>query len=123
MERVREFDFMGQRDITMSEVSDLPAQIYSAFDSDEDFAELLLDFESSMRERRTLLAEAHANRDLESLRKLAHQLKGAGGGYGFDGLSSASADLEQACKGDNNSRIDAMFNLVFEYLGRIRVSS
>jgi HPt (histidine-containing phosphotransfer) domain-containing protein len=35
---------------------------------------------------------------LEDLRRLTHQLKGAGGGYGFAGITELAARAEQAIK-------------------------
>ncbi|CAN5690447.1 hypothetical protein BH11PLA1_BH11PLA1_02780 [soil metagenome] len=51
-------------------ISDLPARVHSLF------------------------AALHAQQFTE-LERLAHQLKGDGGGYGFSGLSARAADLEK----------------------------
>ena len=47
------------------------------------------------------LRECEATGDIASLRRLAHQLRGAGGGYGFAEVTEAAAQLEAAL-GENN---------------------
>lgn len=97
--------------------------IYSAFREDPDFQELLVDFVQSARERTVTLSEAYEQRSVESLRTQAHQLKGAGGGYGFDDLSRIAADLEQACKSEHPQidEIGRCLDVLLDHLRRVSV--
>ncbi|RMF43540.1 MAG: Hpt domain-containing protein [Planctomycetota bacterium] len=77
---------------------DVCAPIYSRFADDPDFGELIEYFIGEMPQRMESLRTAAERRDFETLRELAHQLKGAAGGYGFDIISERAAVLEQATR-------------------------
>lgn len=95
--------------------------IYSAFADDEDFAELLQIFSDSVEERKISLIESNKNRDYEQMKSLAHQLKGAGGGYGFVGLTTVAKDLEDACLDQNESTIVEKLDQLIAYIDRIEI--
>jgi HPt (histidine-containing phosphotransfer) domain-containing protein len=99
------------------------APIYSAFRDDEDFQELLVDFVQSAHERTATLSEAFQQGSVDTVRTLAHQLKGAGGGYGFDDLSVIAAELEQACKAEtpNIDEIGQRLDTLLDHLRRVSV--
>jgi HPt (histidine-containing phosphotransfer) domain-containing protein len=59
-----------------------PQPLVSELASDPDFAELLAAFVSEMPKRISTLETALTASDLETLARLAHQLKGSAGGYG-----------------------------------------
>lgn len=96
------------------------APVRSAFADDPDFAELVEFFVDSMPERQAAMREAFGAGDFDSLRVTAHQLKGAGGGYGFDGVSERSAALEQACSDAGPQQIMAAMQDLLSYLDRVR---
>ena len=97
--------------------------IYSAFQDEADFRELLEDFFQSAQERQSLLRESFASGQLGTVRVHAHQLKGASGGYGFEALSGLASELEEACKKPqpNLDEIGPLLDDVVDYLSRIRV--
>ena len=72
-------------------------------------------------EKKQLLEEAHRAGDVDQLRTHAHQLKGAGGGYGFQGLSEIAAELEDACKANDVDDVGESLDKLLGYLGRICV--
>lgn len=74
--------------------------IYSTFADDPDFAELVDLFVSEMPQRIELLETSTAPEHREQLRRAAHQLKGAAGSYGFQGLTDSAARLEDAVRGN-----------------------
>ena len=104
-----------------STVSGSSAPVYSTMADDPEFRELLEMFAAEMVERRSDLTASFQAGDIEALRMKAHQLKGAGGGYGFDGLTTVAADLEQACKDGNLPRIAATLEQTLHYLSRIAI--
>jgi len=57
-------------------------------------AKLVERFLSGLPQRIAAIQSAQAGGDLNQLRVLAHQLKGAAGGYGFTPISQAAAQLE-----------------------------
>jgi HPt (histidine-containing phosphotransfer) domain-containing protein len=56
--------------------------------------------ERSQGDRETLVAALESN-DRETLRRVAHSLSGAGGIFGFPGISENAALLEQAIDRDD----------------------
>lgn len=56
--------------------------------------ELLARFTASLVGRSGDLQRALLEANLEEISSLAHQLKGTAGGYGFDSISIAAANLE-----------------------------
>lgn len=104
-------------------LAEITGPIYSRFREDLDFRELLEDFVVSARERRTSLEASFAERSVQELGRQAHQIKGAGGGYGFDSLSQVAALLEIACQKPEPSidEIGQLLNDVIDHLNRVAV--
>lgn len=73
--------------------------IFSEFADDPDLAGIVDDFITGLSARMEAMRQSAANSDFERLQRLAHQLKGAGGGYGFPMLTDAAKVLEDAAKG------------------------
>lgn len=93
--------------------------IRSEFADDPDFLELLEMFHESLQERRIEMASAFQNGNFEQLKTLAHQLKGAGGGYGFSGLTPIASRLEQACKNHDLVAMPELVSAVLAYIDRV----
>lgn len=71
-------------------------ELRSEFAGDPDMQEILELFVQEMPSRIRDLRSYWENRELEKVGRLAHQLKGAGGGYGFNIISEAAAQLEKS---------------------------
>ena len=56
---------------------------------------IVIRFAESLAVRSRDLDQALTDSDLERLSSMAHQLKGTAGGYGFDSIGHAAADLER----------------------------
>ena len=72
--------------------------IRSIYEDDADMMEIVREFASELPDRARSAQELLESGDLEALRTLAHQLKGAGGGYGFGEITDVAAALELAIK-------------------------
>jgi signal transduction histidine kinase/DNA-binding response OmpR family regulator len=68
------------------------------FDEDEEMAELRASFAARLPEIATELVTAMDAGDELQVRHIAHQLKGAAGGYGFPSLSAVAHTVEQAAR-------------------------
>jgi HPt (histidine-containing phosphotransfer) domain-containing protein len=97
--------------------------VCSDFAGDPDFRELLEQFAAAMPERVAELREAHRSAAYEALQVQAHQLKGAGGGFGFPQLTELAAELEQACVSHDPLRIITALVPVLGYLKRVTSAS
>jgi HPt (histidine-containing phosphotransfer) domain-containing protein len=72
--------------------------IRSTYEADPDMLEIVREFASELPERIARLEALLASRAWPELQTLSHQLKGAGGGYGFAVITEVAARLEQALK-------------------------
>lgn len=61
---------------------------------DPEMRDLVEDFVSSLQARLQEFRSAHKSGDFPRLKVLAHQLKGAGGSYGYPDLTQLAADVE-----------------------------
>ena len=71
-----------------------PEPILSDFAGDPEMKELLAMFVSDLPAKLDAIERAWRAADVDSIRRIAHQLKGASGGYGFGTVGSAAARLE-----------------------------
>jgi len=58
--------------------------------------------------------------DLPSLKRVAHQLRGTGGGYGFDSITDLAADVENAIKeGKDRESVIKHLDLLMDVVRRV----
>jgi len=101
----------------------------SAYESDPDMGEIVALFVAEMPDRRSELRKAVEAGDLSKAIRIAHQLKGAAGGYGFGALGTVAAASERALLDlldANNSDFTALRTAatpLLEACGRVRLSS
>lgn len=70
--------------------------VRSEFATDPDLAPIVRMFVKEMPDRVRQLDEGWRAQRLDEVRRLSHQLKGAGGGYGFPELSRVAGEVEQS---------------------------
>lgn len=73
--------------------------VYSSLAADPDLGELVELFVEEMPQRIAALETHGRSRDWEQLARMAHQLRGAAGSYGFDAITPCAARLESAAQG------------------------
>jgi signal transduction histidine kinase/CheY-like chemotaxis protein/HPt (histidine-containing phosphotransfer) domain-containing protein len=69
--------------------------LLSTLDDDEDMKEIIRQFVGNLNDRSSAILRASKASDIEGLERMAHQLKGAAGGYGFPQITEAAADVER----------------------------
>lgn len=79
-----------------SKPSDPRQPLFSTFKDDPDMTELVQAFVAELPERLATLQQSLDSGDLASVLRQIHQLRGSGGGYGFDPISDAAAKIEDA---------------------------
>jgi HPt (histidine-containing phosphotransfer) domain-containing protein len=79
----------------MTPSSSATRPIYSSLADDPDLSEIVEMFVAELPERVATILYCLEHQQWESLRRAAHQLKGAGGSYGFAPITSSAARLEQ----------------------------
>ena len=82
----------GNMDATNSPGEQSP--IFSHMANDADMLELIEYFVTELENRCHALEAAFRGGDVTGIRTLAHQLKGAAGGYGFPGITDVAGELE-----------------------------
>jgi histidine phosphotransfer protein HptB len=71
---------------------------YSTLAEDPDMAELLALFVSELPDRLADIRQAAQEQNWQEVRRLAHQLRGAGGSYGFPLLTTAAGQVETVAR-------------------------
>lgn len=72
--------------------------IYSEFGDDEDLGELVEMFVDEIPDRVQSMLDAADSSNWEQLGRIAHQMKGAAGSYGFGEVTSVAAVVETSCR-------------------------
>lgn len=59
--------------------------------------------------------------DFHSIAVLGHSMKGSGGGYGFNDLSSIGRDLEKAAKNRDKESVQRSITDLMDFLNKLEV--
>ena len=97
--------------------------IRSIYEGDPDMMEIVREFAVEAAGRADQVQSHLESGDLDALQTVAHQLKGAGGGYGFDCITEVAAKLEAALKdGASDGEIKDCTAALCETLRAVTVS-
>ncbi len=88
---------------------------------DTSFEPLIPKFMANRKKETVVMREAVAAQDFETVRKVSHGMKGAGGSYGFDRISEMAATIEQAAKTGTTATIEAELAQLGNYLEQVQV--
>ena len=88
---------------------------------DADLEDLIPGFLERRQQDLQTLRVALEKADFEQIRQLAHTLKGVGGGYGFDAISTISQQIQQAADNRRADEIEAQLAELTDYLKRVEV--
>ena len=80
---------------------DVPETICSEYADDADLVDLIDEFAVGLEADVESMRKALENGDHDGLRRLAHQMKGAGGSYGYPMLTEAAKAIEEAAKAED----------------------
>lgn len=83
---------------TMSYMAASASPLYSTLDADPDLREIVEMFVEEMPDRIAGLLDRTNAADWEGVRRVAHQLKGAAGSYGFEPITQLAAGVEDAVR-------------------------
>jgi HPt (histidine-containing phosphotransfer) domain-containing protein len=88
---------------------------------DPDLEELIPGFIQNRRLDIETIRRALTFSDYEKIRVLGHTMKGAGGGYGFDGISQIGKSLESAAKQGHDNIIENLLEDLNSYLDNVDI--
>ncbi len=88
---------------------------------DRDLEDLIPGFMDNRQNDIVTIRNAVEQEDYETVRSLAHCLKGCGAGYGFNEITEIGATLEQAAKAKDRQKIEEWLNYLAQYLGKVEI--
>ncbi|MEO5864142.1 MAG: Hpt domain-containing protein [Nitrospiraceae bacterium] len=88
---------------------------------DASFAPLVPRFMTNRKKEVSTMREALAAQDFDTVRKISHGMKGAGGSYGFDRITEMAAVIEQSAKTGAHDTIDRELTGLDSYLEHVDV--
>ncbi|MCI0443329.1 Hpt domain-containing protein [bacterium] len=89
--------------------------------ADPEIADLIPKFLDNRQKDIVMIESALETNDFETIRLLGHSMKGAGGGYGFDGVTEIGKNLEEAAKEADSNKIRNGVDELAEYLRKVEV--
>lgn len=108
----------------MTATTPLTSPIYSKLGSDPELSELVEMFVSEIPDRIAAILALHDAGDFAELARLAHQIKGAAGSYGFASVTPAAERLEVAAgKREPEDLIREALDELVALCGRLRAGS
>lgn len=76
--------------------------------NDPEFQELIRSYLDYLMDSLVTFKMNCVNRNYSEIRKFAHNLKGSGGGYGFDDLTQLGSDISLATKSEDAKKLDSL---------------
>ena len=83
--------------------------------------ELIPEFLEDRKEDAETMIAACGQGDYETIWTLAHDMKGAGGGYGFEAISDLGRSLERSAEDQNSEKIRTLVGALSHYLEHVEV--
>lgn len=103
------------------EINPVPEKLVSDLLADDpDMFDLVEEFVSGLGERIEVLRSAHESLDWEILTKTAHQLKGAGGSYGYPSVSMLSAEMEASFRSHSSGQFEQWMTTMQQLIAAAR---
>jgi HPt (histidine-containing phosphotransfer) domain-containing protein len=89
---------------------------------DRDILDLAEGFLRHRRQQTPAARDAVARQDLQTLRRIGHELKGTAGSFGFGQLSAIGTRLEDAAETGNLQRCEKAVEEICDFLDRVAIS-
>ncbi len=89
---------------------------------DASFEPLIPKFMANRNKEITVMTDAVANRDFDTIKQVAHGMKGVSGSYGFHAMTTIAAHVEQAAKAGDDASIRTDLATLASYLARVEIT-
>ena len=99
--------------------------ILSTYTGDPDMLDLIRLYVDELPERVKTVQDFWERNDLHELRRIAHQIKGASGGYGFPTVGAAAGALEHhltSTTSPDHSAVSRQIEALIDLCARVRVA-
>jgi len=117
-------DISSSNSLTIDVSVDIEANLVEAFPHREigwqEKKEIESKTEELIKEDIKNLKKALEDNNLKQAASIAHNLKGVGGGYGFEEISSLGRELEQAARKGEGNKVQALIGELENYLEKIK---
>jgi HPt (histidine-containing phosphotransfer) domain-containing protein len=88
---------------------------------DPELAAMIPRFLVNQRKAVAAMQQAREASDYATLSQLGHQMKGTGGGYGFDALTEFGSTIEHAAKASDALHLQQLLEALGAYLDRLEM--
>lgn len=88
---------------------------------DSDLEDLIPGFLENRTTDIDKLSAALSENDFQTIQSIGHNLKGLGGGYGFELMSDIGASIESSAKEESVEAISELINQLSDYLKQIDI--
>jgi HPt (histidine-containing phosphotransfer) domain-containing protein len=88
---------------------------------DPDLRELIPGFLENRARDAAKVKEALEMHDYETLKRLGHNMKGVGSGYGFDEITRLGAEIEQSAVSGDEAALRKLCTQLNDYMQRVTV--
>lgn len=88
---------------------------------DKDLKDLVPTFLENRQQDVEKMLAALQNWDYAEVRKIGHQIKGSGGGYGFDAISEYGRNIQAAAEAQDADECEGWINGLADYLSKVQV--
>ena len=88
---------------------------------DSDLEDIVPVFLEHQKGNNSTILSAMESGDYEVIQGIAHNIKGSGGGYGFDRITEIGQALERAAIDRNHQAVNDLAGVLSDYLGRVEV--
>lgn len=99
----------------------LRLELYITVHIDSNLEGLVAGYLENRRRDIVVIRAALTREDFEPVRAIGHNIKGTGGGYGFDFITKVGDELEQAALGADTAVIIRLVTALADYLERLKV--
>jgi HPt (histidine-containing phosphotransfer) domain-containing protein len=89
---------------------------------DPSFEPLMPRFMANRQKEIVTMRQALTGQDFETVRRVAHGMKGVGGSYGLDRVTELAATIEQAAKSADATTLHHQLHILESYLNNIQIA-
>lgn len=89
---------------------------------DKDLEDLIPGYIENRQKDIKSIRASLATGDFDSIRILGHSMKGSGGGYGFDEITTIGASIEKAAKDHDADAIKAWTEKLSQYIDNVEIT-
>ena len=101
--------------------SDMPNSKKLIIQVDSDLEDLIPGFLDNRQQDISTIFDALGRHDYDSIARAGHNMKGVGGGFGFDAITDIGGSIEQAAKQKDPVIIKHCLSELSDYLQRIEI--